>query len=361
MSLKRGPFGVRWTASGGASAGFTPASGFALSGTVSDGQTLTLTKAAGGFGTKPNGAKPLCWWPLEDSVLPDAALSRLTTNDYTPSGELSSAIVSPGSAGSFRYLFSNASEANAFTGLNRSASPPDRWYVWKRSYYDFDYLWGTSFNLKQNRFYNSGLFSTRPNTYLQGYQFSDGYPAYDGGGYPRMNVELPSGVDPVDGVTYIYAGFPFVGKAWHVWELEFDPGTEDTQDAIIHYLRNGVQWYDPAHRWKCRYSSGGGQYCYWFPDQNSNGIGSLVNPYLYYDAIYVDDSFCRVMVSDEPSWQSAVYPDGTARNREIQIPTAWADGSISFVLRQGAHANLSGKYLYVVTSDGAAIKAGSFS
>lgn len=32
--------------------GFTPESGFALSGTLADGQTLTLTKAAGGFGTR---------------------------------------------------------------------------------------------------------------------------------------------------------------------------------------------------------------------------------------------------------------------------------------------------------------------
>jgi hypothetical protein len=76
--------------------------------------------------------------------------------------------------------------------------------------------------------------------------------------------------------------------------------------------------------------------------------------FLGYDVVYVDDSWCRVMVTSSPTWSEV------SQVAEIQIPTAWAAGSITATLRQGEFTSLSGKYLYVVKSDGTAMKIGRF-
>jgi hypothetical protein len=42
------------------------------------------------------------------------------------------------------------------------------------------------------------------------------------------------------------------------------------------------------------------------------------------------------------------------------LPTAWAGNSITFTMRMGALSSFSGNYLYVVKSDGTALKIGRF-
>jgi hypothetical protein len=85
------------------------------------------------------------------------------------------------------------------------------------------------------------------------------------------------------------------------------------------------------------------------------GLDGTTSRHLYYDIISVDDSLCRVMVSDASSWSTA-----STRALEIQIPTAWSASSITFTIRRGA-LSLTGKYLYVVKSDGSALRIGQFS
>src|SRR4051794_29216674 len=61
------PFGVapKGGGGGGGGAGIPFDSGFNGTGTFSDGQVVTVTRSAGSWGTKPNAAKPLYWWPFE--------------------------------------------------------------------------------------------------------------------------------------------------------------------------------------------------------------------------------------------------------------------------------------------------------
>ena len=90
---------------------FVAQTGYSISGDSANGRTLTITRTGGGFGTKPNDPRPLYWWPFEANYNP-SALGRRTTNSVTwathgstPAGEMSSAIVAPGSTGSFRWKF----------------------------------------------------------------------------------------------------------------------------------------------------------------------------------------------------------------------------------------------------------------
>jgi hypothetical protein len=64
------------------------------------------------------------------------------------------------------------------------------------------------------------------------------------------------------------------------------------------------------------------------------------------DDLYIDDSWCRVMVGDNADFTSCTL-------REIQIPTAWdsGGGSVSCVLNQGEFASFSGKHLFVCIND----------
>lgn len=63
------------------------------------------------------------------------------------------------------------------------------------------------------------------------------------------------------------------------------------------------------------------------------------------DDVYVDYTWARVEIGDAPTWVSCT-------RREIQIPSAWSNASITVTVNQGAFQNLGGAYLYVVDANG---------
>lgn len=75
-----------------------------------------------------------------------------------------------------------------------------------------------------------------------------------------------------------------------------------------------------------------------------------------YSDLYVADTLARVEIGDAPTWQSCTH-------KEVQLArnSAWTDISVAATLNVGAHGTLSGKYLYVIKSDGSSVKIGSFS
>jgi hypothetical protein len=77
------------------------------------------------------------------------------------------------------------------------------------------------------------------------------------------------------------------------------------------------------------------------------------NNWRYFADIYFDESSSRVLICN----------GSTYANRglcEVQIPAAWSDSGISVNLNQGAFADSSIKYLYVVDSAGA-VNSGGYS
>ena len=70
------------------------------------------------------------------------------------------------------------------------------------------------------------------------------------------------------------------------------------------------------------------------------------NNWRYFADIYHDRSFSRVVLGNNASYTSCTV-------REMQIPSAWADGSISATVNLGAFGDSGTAYLYVVDSTGA--------
>ncbi len=85
----------------------------------------------------------------------------------------------------------------------------------------------------------------------------------------------------------------------------------------------------------------------------SNRSNMPAGTWLNYAMVYVDDSFCRIIVQDSP-----IYTGAT--NREIQIPATWSAGSITMTLRKGQFTSLSGKYLFIFDNDNNSYLVGQF-
>lgn len=66
---------------------------------------------------------------------------------------------------------------------------------------------------------------------------------------------------------------------------------------------------------------------------------------VYLDDVYIDNTQARVEIADNAVWDNCMH-------REIQIPSAWSDASITFQVNQGSFSNGQTAYLFVVDADG---------
>ncbi len=64
----------------------------------------------------------------------------------------------------------------------------------------------------------------------------------------------------------------------------------------------------------------------------------------YYDDLYLDDTWSRVMICAGSTWSNRGHC-------EIQIPTAWSGTNASIVVHPGTFANGNTAYLYVVDAN----------
>lgn len=69
------------------------------------------------------------------------------------------------------------------------------------------------------------------------------------------------------------------------------------------------------------------------------------NVFLYYDDIYMDNTFSRIEIGDSSTYENCTH-------REIQIPTQWSDGAVEFSVNQGAFTDRETVYLYVTDASG---------
>jgi hypothetical protein len=334
--------------------GFATESGFSASGTFADGGEITITKTGGGFGTKPNGAKPWLYLPHGTGLDPDINYSRgsathlrhnayiaHTTSAYPENG--SGAVQSPtvpGGAGVAGWTLSDATQV----------------YVFGHRKFSYDILNdAVATNHKWMRLWTNIDSSTPPNSNVIA-AFSD-TTIVD----CRIVVEYVSVGAGGDNSVYwstdgnnAAAG---VGTNWHTFEQEFarssGPGIAD--GVMVSWINgkranvaSALTTYDGTYT--------ANTYKNIFFSQLSNNVESS-GGYIYYGPVLIDDSRCRVVVSAESTWNTSAT---TGYIRDFCLPTAWADDSITLTIRQGIHNSLAGKYLYVVKSDGSAVKIGGF-
>jgi hypothetical protein len=105
------------------------------------------------------------------------------------------------------------------------------------------------------------------------------------------------------------------------------------------YFRNAnVTTYTPGETKRYRFVT--------FQNYQGNGFGTT-GTRAYMDDIYISTTQARVEICEAAQWSAC-------RKKEIQYPTAWADGRITVRLNKGARSSLTGAYLYVIDSTGAA-------
>lgn len=344
--------GVFSTGSG--ASGFTPDAGITASGTFTDGQSVTLTKSAGGFGTKPGGAKAKYWLPLESDFSTDTTYCR-TAVTFTPysTNSISTTNKPANAAGA---SWQTVSVAESGTGTFVTNDPPFTFATQSPSQL---YLYYESYEVAN--FANAGtdkILRVYP-TAGSGAGQPDGYLTADSrnGGIDGTHAVFFEQSGDEDFLNDGWCNMLTNSGNWIACEFLYKDSTPSTQDGVASFIRNAVYGYSPSRLWTTRTVSTaiGSLYFNEYEHLDSNFAG--INGY---HAMLVDDSWCRVFVSTE-----STYAQGTntavQNYRAICLPTAWSDTSITLTLRKGQSSSLSGQYLWSVTNSGTAIRLGQFS
>lgn len=130
---------------------------------------------------------------------------------------------------------------------------------------------------------------------------------------------------------------------WAVEELQYQASSDiEKSDGIAWFFQDRTQaWL--TRTFKFRTATYPLKYSDLYQSQTSNGAQPL--SFEYFDALYVDESWHRVMVCSESTWSKCKQP-------EVVIPTAWADNEIKVSLRLGSLKNTTNFYFYVVNGLG---------
>lgn len=380
-----------------------------------DGATITITDLSSRFGSKPHDPKPLFWLPCDTDNVP-SSLGRITSatiaNTGTPADGNSryeglTYSSTGGVDGGGKLLGNSADGLQTTTDSFDIRIHCDEWtgsdYVWndynERQYifrkcyknfghYDTD---GTANpdgyhrNIKEVRMWprnpsTGGALSGETNYYVSASNGAVGveYTATQ----PYQNWRLGYGVDQLGWRTAMDS----YANQWYTDEVAFLTNDVDQTHVESVYpdakalwrtcggvpgqtqtVNNGDWWADwPNYTWMWNHlkwaESGGSSTRIMIVQYVIEKGNPVTNPdrwplqageHMDYDDVYVDDSWCRVMIGD-----SATYNSHTMR--EVQIPVTWNAGQITAILRKGQFEGYANKHLFVVDNDDTRYYIGNF-
>lgn len=303
------------------------------SATVS-GSTLTINGS--GFGTKAN-AKPLLWWKADLGINPSSLGRTLTWLHLSTFTELSSAIFAPNSTQAARH--DHSATSNAILGAIRTTT--GRFYQFRRTYEDFNVQANqgpSGFNFKTSRIHNSApgqgnnifrsVQGSETNQFVISAEWTDAT-------YGTADIQMP--------------------QVWKREELIYSDSDVDVSNGIYNFIVNGVLSYGEPNQspGTKRFITQGTLHdpsLYLGPcdeiwqGQVSNGAGA--GSWNYYDCIYIDDSWHRVILSTSPT--KAGITDA-----EPQIIATYSDTQTTAYVNLGALGGSEiGKYVYVYDGNG---------
>ena len=342
-------------------AGFTPESGFGVTGNLFDGGEITITGM--NFGTKPNGNAPWMLIEIGKGVLDLDPVSRGSwTTDWSVRGSLDQDIVAPNRTDCFKFALSQTGPDPTMndTHFNMAANGTKTdTYAFLRVHENFDGIdlfdGASDWNLKGMRFWDD-LGVNNLVSPAMGQSNTDH-------GNPRISPEGGG-----DFTQYIGAPFGLIKNSWFTDEWELHQGTVDVSDATLKFSRSGLVHIfegtvEPAvdGTFVSRSTANPDLYNrFWLYNDSITIPPPSFDAFIRADLFYLDDSLCHIILSNEPTWEAATKAPEVLYEREPQIPIAWADISITSIIRQGVHNSLAGLYLYVIDSAGVAQKIGVF-
>jgi hypothetical protein len=209
--------------------------------------------------------------------------------------------------------------------------------VWYVSYWGYQDDWnGTALNTDNSKIYGvfagSGWMSSYPDI-----RWED-QPNNGSGTIWAMDC---SGAWPAGKIYQDWIGYTDVRGRWSRIELFLDMGDVG--------VANGL------HAGYCDLQRRGGFDGVFTPAGCTNQVGSYLQAEYwhnwegaqmrhYVSEMYVDHTFARVEIGNAPTWAACTH-------REIQIPSAWASGSITIAGNPGTFPNGSQAYLFVVNQN----------
>jgi hypothetical protein len=356
--------------------GFAPQAGISVSGTFAENNSVTITRAAGGFGTKPHDPRPLLWMPMTSSAMP-SSLGRVTTGrpvqglTYSPSG--------------------GADGAGCYTGTGVDAAGDNVWTVrldsdeWAGSTYHWntydqkirisrrvrknfgDLPESANYNVKDTRIWgrSAGGGIQAPNCYFSRSNGRFGEEGLNPGGTPGSPY-----ID-FDYNESLRTASNSIQNRWYDEELVMKTNSAamssgPTSDGEYKMAVNGGDYLfkSPWHTyqdWGLRWRNASGDandgnMRVMFPIHYVVDAGNGVRPVapagsVYQtDDLYVDDSWAWVVFGDSSSYAACTY-------RRPFPASAWSDTAVSVVVQAGG-INLSGKHVFVVTNDDVPIYVG---
>ncbi len=317
-----------------------------VSGPAAHGAIVTITGS--GFGVK-SPARPYYWATFEPGEgaggdQNPTALGRKTAWDGMWNVELGSVNMPPIQNGNQAIRGDTAnslSTSGAGPGVMARTPITGKQYVFMKRYVEFDQsaicCWNGSLgrNTKIIRYWAVRGSANQHSFTYQG-NYSD-----NNGGNPRLTF------DGTGGTTY-NGGFLMPEFVWFTHEyVTSDSSAPGAADAVVQIWEWGSNQAGLRANIKgvSRTSSKPELYDELFLTHQVVGTAPADPAWIWFKDIYIDDSWARVMIGNAPTWTGCTA-------REIQIPSAWTDGSITITVNRGAMTTLGDKYLYVVDANG---------
>jgi len=306
--------------------------------TPTHGQSITISGS--NFGTKPYGAAPQKYEDFENGTHG----SLLTTTGYWNMDSNNPTEDKPQfSNAETRHTHSGLSGKFIEYGLQDMTYTPDLNFSGKKIYMDLwlRFQWASLTAQHQNK-----LFKIQSKVNNKGGSDPDSYPImnfycwrYDGGGtwcYIPLSNEQGS-------VSHENMGCPGNTPAWYHWQIELLNNDIGSANGEFRVWRNGTLLAED-YDLEIRLTGDNHFNCFWLGRYLGNYEGDLSNT-LYYDEVYLDDSWARVEIGNASTWSGCSH-------RETQIPSSWSSSSITVTVNQGTFADSAGAYLYVTDDEG---------
>ena len=183
--------------------------------------------------------------------------------------------------------------------------------------------WANFYNDKYTQSYHRNGRANHPDQSF--YHDNDTIPPFMDGWINIILLSFPGTNDPTarikDGLRTIMASHYNFSQAYQV-------KTEANENYLDDIMQKGD---NPIDAFKFG----------WYLGKNLN-TGSMT---LYWDDIYLDNSWARVEIGDKAYYNSCTH-------REIQIPSSWSENLITINVNQGSFVNGKPLYLYVVDAGG---------
>ncbi len=334
--------------------------GVSTAGGLVNGASLTITGS--GFGTK-SPAAPYLWADFSNGSIEPSNLGQQTqwtqiqNMVYSATGGPNNG---PYAAGIPLNLTGSGSDdawalaidAKGFTWNDLSA----RYYVFKKSFRNFDvenYLGtGAQLNWKPFRIWNLNSSGNLAYPDWAEGSFNGNYESEGISAYGTTEVSPYAAVNGVPTNPALVAG-PV--SQWfseeNIWQVN---STTTSNDGLYWwYVNNQLVGQLPVNMGWTTY--------HFIMRDDSTSNGSMIRLYAQgvaanapsfpltnafgMDDIYVDNTWSRVMIGNASTWAASMVHD-------VEIPTAWSDGSVSVILHNDSLPSFDGAYLYVFDSNG---------